>query len=97
MRNRTIPTALLLCLLFAGLPRTAAAQASYKTPELFTYQELVQLYEQKDSPEPLQSKLNLLLTTPFVSNAAAATQILAKHLNSATNSGRTFVCNDAPL
>jgi hypothetical protein len=30
------------------------------------------LYEQKDPPEPLQNKLNLLLTTPFVSNAAAA-------------------------
>ncbi|MGH9870949.1 MAG: endonuclease/exonuclease/phosphatase family protein [Pyrinomonadaceae bacterium] len=72
MRNRTIPTALLLCLLFACLPRTAAAQTSSQTPELFTYDELVQLYEQKDLPEPLQNRLNLLLTTPFVSNAAAA-------------------------
>jgi endonuclease/exonuclease/phosphatase family metal-dependent hydrolase len=72
VRNRTIPTALLLSLLFSCLPRTAAAQASAKTPELFTYEELVQLYELKDPPEPLQNKLNLLLTTPFVSNAAAA-------------------------
>ena len=72
MRNRTIPTGLLLSLLLVCVPRTAAAQASSKTPELFTYEELVQLYEQKDLPEPLQSKLNLLLTTPFVSNEASA-------------------------
>jgi len=62
----------LLCFLFGCLPRTTAAQASSKTPELFSYEELVQLYEQKDLPESLQNKLNLLLTTPFVSNAATA-------------------------
>ena len=72
MLNRTIPTALLLCLSLACLPPTAVAQVSPKTPELFSYEELIQLYEQKDPPEPLQNKLNLLLTTPFVSNAAAA-------------------------
>jgi endonuclease/exonuclease/phosphatase family metal-dependent hydrolase len=72
VRNRTIPTALLLCLLVSCLPRAAAAQVPAKTPDLFTYEELVQLYEQTDPPEPLQNKLNLLLTTPFVSNAATA-------------------------
>ena len=60
---------------FTRLPRTAAAQAPSNPPELVTYEELVQLYEQKDPPEPLQNKLNLLLTTPFVSNAAAAKSV----------------------
>ena len=39
-------------------------------PELLTYQELVQLYEQPAPAEPLQRKLTALLNTPFVSNAA---------------------------
>ena len=39
-------------------------------PELLTYQELVQLYEQPVPAEPLQRKLTALLNTPFVSNAA---------------------------
>ena len=39
-------------------------------PELLTFDELVQLYQQQ-TPEPqLQAKLNTLLTTPFVSNRA---------------------------
>src|ERR687889_48143 len=50
----------------------AAAVARQQTPELFTYDELVQLYEQETPPEALQNKLRLLLTTPFVSNAASA-------------------------
>jgi endonuclease/exonuclease/phosphatase family metal-dependent hydrolase len=39
---------------------------------LLTYDELERLYEQKTPPEALQDKLRRLLTTPFVSNAAAA-------------------------
>ena len=39
---------------------------------LLTYRELIQLYKQDVPPRPLQLKLNHLLTTPFVSNQAAA-------------------------
>jgi endonuclease/exonuclease/phosphatase family metal-dependent hydrolase len=46
--------------------------AQQRAPELLTYDELVQLYEQETPPEALQNKLRLLLTTPFVSNAATA-------------------------
>ena len=42
-----------------------------QTPELLTYAELVQLYEQPTPSEPLQRKLDALLTTPFVNNAAS--------------------------
>jgi len=54
-------------LLFLGIAPTPAQQQ----PELFTYAELVQLYEQKDLPEALQVKLDRLLTTPFISNTAS--------------------------
>jgi endonuclease/exonuclease/phosphatase family metal-dependent hydrolase len=72
VRNRTFPTALLLCLWLACLPGSIKAQARPETPQLFTYEELVQLYEQANPPANLNEKLNLLLTTPFVSNAATA-------------------------
>ena len=49
-----------------------AVQAQQQAPELLTYQELVQLYEQETPPDALQNKLRRLLTTPFVSNEAAA-------------------------
>jgi endonuclease/exonuclease/phosphatase family metal-dependent hydrolase len=48
------------------------ARAQEQPPELFTYAELVQLYENEDLPEALQVKLDRLLTTPFISNAASA-------------------------
>ncbi len=38
-------------------------------PELFTYGELTTLYEQDNIPAPLESKLNRLLTVPFVVNS----------------------------
>lgn len=38
-------------------------------PELFTYGELTTLYEQDNIPAPLQSKLNRLLTMPFINNS----------------------------
>lgn len=48
----------------------ANIQAQPATPPLLTYNELVQLYEEpRPSPE-LAAKLNRLLTTPFVNNAA---------------------------
>lgn len=48
------------------------ARAQEQPPALFTYAELVQLYENKELPEALQVKLDRLLTTPFISNAASA-------------------------
>ena len=50
----------------------SAANAQQRAPELLTYAELVQLYEQETPPEALQKKLQLLLTTPFVENRARA-------------------------
>jgi endonuclease/exonuclease/phosphatase family metal-dependent hydrolase len=50
----------------------AVIASAQQPPQLLTYNELVQLYEQKVPSEALQNKLNSLLTTPFVSNAASA-------------------------
>ncbi len=40
--------------------------------DLFTFEELVELYERDNPSEQLQMKLQKLLTTPFVNNEAAA-------------------------
>lgn len=50
----------------------SATPAQQQPPELFTYAELVQLYENQSPPESLQVKLDRLLTTPFINNAASA-------------------------
>jgi len=57
-----------LLLLTCGLCTTADA---YKrnTPDFFTYPELTTLYEQEILSQPLENKLNRLLTTPFVDNS----------------------------
>ena len=62
----------LLLASFACLLIARAANAQQQAPELLTYDELVQLYEQETPPAALQDRLNRLLTTPFVSNAASA-------------------------
>ena len=54
------------------LVTASATRAQQQPPELFTYAELVQLYENENLPEALQVKLNRLLTTPFINNAASA-------------------------
>ncbi len=53
------------------------ANAQKQSPELFTYNELVQLYEQETPPQALQDKLRLLLTTPFVNNRPATRAVLS--------------------
>ena len=63
-------TLLLVFLLL--LSNAAVIRAQEQTPELFTYAELVQLYETPPLPSALQAKLDRLLTTPFVSNSASA-------------------------
>lgn len=50
---------------------TASDAPGQNNPQLLTYEELVQLYEQPVPAEPLQRKLTALLNTPFVSNAAS--------------------------
>lgn len=60
---------LLPLILLWGAGKTVAQTTG---PALLTYEELVSLHRRKDPPEPLRGKLNLLLTTPFVSNEASA-------------------------
>ena len=55
-------------------PETVVGQTNYN-PRLLTYAELEGLYRQEDSPAPLQSKLQQLLTTPFVDNSASASGV----------------------
>ena len=64
-----LPTLLLVPLLCLFISFAVNAQ---QAPDLFSYPELVQLYEQESPPEALQTKLDKLLTTPFVSNSATA-------------------------
>jgi endonuclease/exonuclease/phosphatase family metal-dependent hydrolase len=66
-----------------------AANAQQQAPELLTYDELVQLYEEASPPAALQEKLNQLLTTPFVSNAASARGV-APLMPSASGLGRVL-------
>jgi endonuclease/exonuclease/phosphatase family metal-dependent hydrolase len=62
---------LLLLASFACWLNVVEVSARQRAPELLTYDELVQLYEQETPPVALQDKLGRLLTTPFVSNAAS--------------------------
>lgn len=71
-RGRASTFKLWLLASFACLLIHVAANAQSQAPELLTYDELVQLYEQETPPAALQNKLRLLLATPFVSNAASA-------------------------
>jgi endonuclease/exonuclease/phosphatase family metal-dependent hydrolase len=57
-----------LLAVFVVFPGVSKAQQ--QAPELFTYPELIQLYETPNLPEALQAKLDRLLTTPFISNSA---------------------------
>ena len=66
----TVRVLALASLLF--LVTASATRAQQQPPELFTYAELIQLYENKVPPEALQVKLDRLLTTPFINNAASA-------------------------
>lgn len=59
---------LFLLAIIAILPGHSAIHAQQQAPELFTYAELIQLYETQNLPNALQVKLDRLLTTPFVSN-----------------------------
>lgn len=72
-RGRVWVHNLLLLASFVCLLSTQEANARQQAPELLTYDELVQPYEQETPPAVLQDKLPRLLTTPFVSNAGEIT------------------------
>lgn len=66
-QRKIFPAFFLAILIVAAFTaRTSAA------PEFFTFAELETLYEQENLSEPLQKKLDLLLTTPFVDNSFGA-------------------------
>jgi len=70
--GRLLAIKLLLLASFACLLNAVAVDAQQPAPELLTYNELIQLYDQETPPVALQNKLHRLLTTPFVSNSASA-------------------------
>jgi hypothetical protein len=61
---------LILFLTYLFCTSVAWAQQDQKAPELLTYDEIVQLYQQDVPSAALRDKLQQLLTTPFVSNRA---------------------------
>jgi hypothetical protein len=69
--RRHVLTLILALSVLTALP-AARAQTVPRPPDLFTYDELVRLYEQEPLPDALRRKLERLRTTPFASNAAAA-------------------------
>src|SRR5215213_1435289 len=70
-KSKTRPLTLLLVPSVLCLFISVAVKAQ-QGPDLFSYRELVQLYEQETPPTALQNQLHRLLTTPFVSNSATA-------------------------
>jgi endonuclease/exonuclease/phosphatase family metal-dependent hydrolase len=54
--------------------RVSTLRAPVAGPELLTYDEIIQLYQQDTPSARLRDKLNRLLTTPFISNRAAASR-----------------------
>lgn len=86
-RDHALTFKLWLLASFACLLIPVAADAQPEAPKLLTYDELVQLFEQETPPEALQNKLRLLLTTPFVSNAASERGV-KPHLPNTARLGR---------
>ncbi len=66
--DKNIPARIFL-FLFTICWLCAAANARPTAAELFTYDELTTLYEEKNLSPSLEGKLNYLLTTPFVVNS----------------------------
>ena len=75
--NCSLPSVIVSRLVFFAAPALMFAAETISLPEdkgpaLLTYDEIRQLYD-ADQPAPeLMSKLNALLTTPFVNNQASA-------------------------
>ena len=60
---------LVLSIALTSLISSSTARAQNSPPALFTYSELVALYEQESLPDELRLKLERLTTTPVVNNA----------------------------
>ncbi len=60
-----------LFLLFACVLSISASGREHSAASFFTYAELTTLYEQDTLPQPIEAKLNKLLTIPFVENSHA--------------------------
>ncbi len=69
-KNRGVK--IFLFLLFACLLYTSASAREHSAASFFTYAELTTLYEQEALPQPIEAKLNQLLTIPFVDNSHAS-------------------------
>ena len=67
--NRNYIVRFFLVCVLVGPIRLPAQQPS--DPELLTWDEIIQLYQQEVPPPALNEKLHRLLTTPFVRNTAA--------------------------
>jgi endonuclease/exonuclease/phosphatase family metal-dependent hydrolase len=67
---------IILFLLFVCLPSLPASAREHTAASFFTYPELTTLYEQKTLPQPIEVKLNKLLTVPFVENSHAGAMTL---------------------
>ncbi|MBC7899217.1 MAG: endonuclease/exonuclease/phosphatase family protein [Saprospiraceae bacterium] len=65
-----------LLLLFLLCLVCSAVKAETPAAALFTYAELTTLYDQDNLSRPIEEKLNLLLTTPFVDNSRRPTEAL---------------------
>jgi endonuclease/exonuclease/phosphatase family metal-dependent hydrolase len=74
---------------FAGTLLLHSRQTGASGPPLLTYGDLVRLYVDEDPPQELQIRLNRLLETPFVNNAAVARGIKPINLN-ASNRGQSI-------
>ncbi|MDQ3322782.1 MAG: endonuclease/exonuclease/phosphatase family protein [Acidobacteriota bacterium] len=53
------------------MPHTSASAREHSAASFFTYAELTTLYERETLPQPIEAKLNRLLTVPFVDNSNA--------------------------
>ncbi|HXG85441.1 MAG TPA: endonuclease/exonuclease/phosphatase family protein [Pyrinomonadaceae bacterium] len=63
-----------LFLLLACLPYTPASAREHSAASFFTYAELTALYERETLSQPVEAKLNRLLTIPFVDNSTAGAE-----------------------
>src|SRR5215217_1712656 len=78
-------TKALACLLLLTFVFTInSVQGQQAGPTLFTYDELVALYENDPPAADLSNKLAKLLTTPFVNNSVRTRPATAKSLRVAT-------------
>ena len=85
-----LPTGV-IALVFCLLVPLVQAQQNSSAP-LLTFDELVELYENENPAPGLATKLNRLLTTPFVSNAVGTRPVKTIRTTSGTSGPYVRVC-----